>query len=148
MLKISRLTDYGVLLATELASYEEPVSSRSLSAATKLPEPTVSKVLKALSKGGIVEAKRGAHGGYLLTRAAGEITVEEIVTALDGPIAITDCSGDSEIDCEHITDCKTKANWQRINLAIQQALGGISLADMGAGSNLVHIHPKTQSASK
>jgi FeS assembly SUF system regulator len=132
MLRISKLTDYAVVLTTQLAdeSLEGGVlPGRQLAEATGIPEPTASKVLKALGRAGIVESVRGAHGGYRLARDPEAISVAEIIVALDGPIAVTECV-DESLGCTHEDHCGVRANWQRINAVVQGALGGISLASM------------------
>lgn len=133
MLRISKLTDYAVVLTTQLAEggLRAPAvtSVRELAEVSSVPEPTASKVLKALSRAGLVDSVRGAHGGYKLARPATEITVGEIITAIDGPIAVTECV-DEDSGCTLEGQCGVRANWQRINDAVQTALHGISLADM------------------
>jgi FeS assembly SUF system regulator len=133
MLRISKLTDYGVVLATQLAASDGAQSVRELGDATGIPQPTVSKVLKALGKAGVVSATRGARGGYALTRGPRETNVAEVIVALEGPIAVTECTDDTnDASCLHEPTCGVRTNWQRINLAVQTALEAISLADMAA----------------
>ena len=132
MLRISKLTDYAVVLTTHLAdaSLADRVAPvRALAEATGIPEPTASKVLKTLSKAAIVDSVRGAHGGYRLARPATAISVAEVIVALEGPIAVTECV-DEATGCTHEDHCGVRGNWQRINAAVQGALGAISLADM------------------
>ena len=92
--------------------------------------PTVSKVLKLLARSGLVVSERGKHGGYRLARAAEAICVSDIVDAVEGPIAVTECSSEAHSCCELQGKCPTENNWVRINEAIRQALRGITLADM------------------
>ncbi|MCB9603151.1 MAG: SUF system Fe-S cluster assembly regulator [Sandaracinus sp.] len=134
MLRISKLTDYGVVLATQLASADGPSSAAQLGEATGIPLPTVSKVLKALAKAGVVTATRGARGGYALTKGPHETNVAEVIAALEGPIAVTECTDDSTDACSHEPTCGVRTNWQRINLAVQHALESIDLAEMAAAS--------------
>lgn len=135
MLRISKLTDYGVVLATHLATLSRPLSVRELAEDTAIPAPTVSKVLKALARAGVVASLRGAHGGYALSRAPHAIPIAEVITALEGPIAVTECTDDrADASCSHETHCGVRANWQRINAAVASALGAISLADMAQPS--------------
>jgi FeS assembly SUF system regulator len=128
MLRISRLTDYAVVLASRLAVIETAEAVSDLARVTEIPAPTVSKVLKLLMKGGVVTSTRGANGGYMLSRPADRITVAEIVTSIEGPIAVTECVEDNT--CEHEGHCGVRGNWQRINVAVQNAISGITLADM------------------
>ena len=131
MLRISKLTDYGVVLSTHLASCVDAVAVSDLASETQIPAPTVSKVLKHLTRAGVVESQRGAKGGYKLARSPADIGVHEVIAALEGPIAVTECSDDTaDSNCEYETNCGVRANWQRINVAVQQALAEITLADM------------------
>jgi FeS assembly SUF system regulator len=131
VLRISKLTDYAIVVSTHLGSVAGAIAVSDLASATRIPQPTVSKVLKALARAGVVVSQRGAHGGYRLARPSVEITVAEIIGALEGPIAVTECSDVSpEHLCEHEPRCEVRANWQRINAAVHGALAGITLSDM------------------
>ena len=130
MIRLSRLADYGVVLMTHVATgSERPQTAAAAAAATRIPEPTASKILKLLARAGLLESQRGINGGFALARAPGDITVAEIVTAVDGPIALTECQ---EIDgaCSFEEFCPTRGNWRKINTAVHHALDEISLADM------------------
>ncbi len=144
MLRISKMTDYGVVLATHLAGLDGPRSVRALAGETGIPQPTAAKVLKALGAADLVVSTRGALGGYALARSAGAITIGEVITALEGPIAVTECTDDlSETACMHETNCGVRANWQKINEAVESALSHISLADMARSTlRLVTITSK------
>ena len=125
------MTDYGVVVATHLAACDAPQPVRSLAEETQIPAPTVSKVLKALAKAGVVSSQRGVRGGYLLARGPSDTPVLDVIEALEGPIAVTECADDgTDASCEYEPSCEVRANWQKINLAVRQALAGISLADM------------------
>lgn len=132
MIKIGRLTDYGIVLMTHMASHAGAAhNAAEVAAETHLPVPTVSKLLQELARGGLLESQRGARGGYVLARNAREISVAEIITTLEGPIALTACSAtDVTPDCEHESLCPVRGHWARINQAIRGALEGISLAEM------------------
>ena len=98
---------------------------------TQIPEPTASKVLKRLTRAGVVASHRGAKGGYTLARPARDIGIHQVIEALEGPIAVTECSDESSDSlCEYETNCGVRANWQRINIAVQTALSQVTLADM------------------
>lgn len=150
MLRISKLTDYGVIVATALASKPErrPISVSDLSAETGVPQPTVAKLLKLLARQGVVESFRGAQGGYALGKSPERISVAEIIAAIEGPIAITECSEDGQSACSHEAVCEVRGNWQRINQAIQTALDAVTLRDMVASPKLVTIaRPKIGSTT-
>jgi FeS assembly SUF system regulator len=130
MLRMSKLTDYGTLVLSELAVRREAPSSAGLVAGrTHLALPTVSKLLKALTRSGLVVSKRGAQGGYALARAPETITAAEIIDALEGPVAITECSA-KRGSCDLEAFCHVGSAWQRINLSIREALQQVTLADL------------------
>ena len=148
MLRISRLTDYAVVLATQLAESLDSAAVSDLSRRTEIPAPTVSKVLKLLARAGVVVSVRGANGGYHLSRSADQIPILEVISAIEGPIAVTECAEDNS-GCEHEPHCGVRANWQRINQAVQDALSGISLADMAqSGPALVVLHRSAADAAR
>ena len=92
MIRVSKLTDYAIVLLAHLAQSERTLNAQELATRSSVPLPTVSKLCKELSKAGLVVSHRGRLGGYGLSRAADRITVAEIVEALEGPIALTECS--------------------------------------------------------
>jgi FeS assembly SUF system regulator len=132
MLKVSKLTDYGIGLMTSLARREspDPVTARELSEVMGLPLPTVSKLLKVLSGQGLLLSTRGASGGYALARTPEQITLVDMVEALDGPMALTECSGSAACACELEVACGLKANWNWINQQLLGTLRGITLQNM------------------
>lgn len=131
MIRITREADYGILLMTSLAQAAgEPRSAAALAQQRQLPLPMVSKILKALTRNGLLLSQRGALGGYSLARAAAAISAADIISALEGPLAITECSGEAEQGCARQEYCDVSNHWPRINQAIHAALQGISLAEM------------------
>ena len=141
MIRMTKTADYGIVLMSHIATQDDRLcAAAELSNETGLPHPTVSKILKMLARDGLLESHRGAKGGYSLARRPEEISVVEIIAALDGPIGITECIDDTPGECGQESVCRVKGNWQRINEAIRQALGSISLAEMThAAPSLVHI---------
>ncbi len=130
MLRISKMTDYAIMVMVELlASRGEVLNAHALSERSHLELPTVSKVLKLLVKTGLVESYRGASGGYSLERNAQDISVAEIIAAIEGPIAMTECSTE-EGQCAQEDICGLRGNWQRISIAVTKAMEGVSLAEM------------------
>lgn len=130
MLKISKLTDYGTLVMTALAAQPSRLfSAHELADHTGVGQATVSKLLKALSKAGLLDSVRGNHGGYRLAKASDEISMADIITALEGPIALTECCAtDSGCDIEH--SCGVQGHWMAISGAIRDALGDLSLTQL------------------
>jgi FeS assembly SUF system regulator len=131
MLRISRLTDYGTMILVHLAGRTGQVCSASdVAAGTHVALPTVQKILKVLTRAGLVASVRGADGGYALARSAEAISAAEILDALEGPVAITECS-QSDGQCELESSCQVGNAWQKINRSIRVALDDITLADLG-----------------
>jgi len=133
MLRLSRLTDYAVVALVRLGRSEGVATSPGIAAAIGIPEPTVAKVLKALTNSGLVVSTRGAHGGYRLSRPLSAIAVAEVIVAIDGPIALTSCV-DGAVGCESQSLCPMAGRWDPVNDAIRDALAGITLADMEAAT--------------
>jgi FeS assembly SUF system regulator len=130
MIILSKLADYGGIVATHLAAHpDRQANAAAIAAATRLPQATVAKVLKALAHAGLVTATRGAAGGYRLARLPALISVAELVAAIDGDIGITECSV-HEAGCERTTYCPTRPHWGAINRAVGAALSAVSLQDM------------------
>lgn len=131
MIRITKQTDYGIVLMTHLAADPERLyNAPDLATETGLPLPMVSKILKLLTRDGLLVSHRGVKGGYSLARPPARVTVDEIITALEGPVAITECIEHSPGECEHEKLCPTRGNWQLINQAVRQALERITLAEM------------------
>ncbi|MCH7853430.1 MAG: SUF system Fe-S cluster assembly regulator [Proteobacteria bacterium] len=130
MLRMSRLTDYGTVVLAHLASHQDSIASAAdVAAATGLGVPTVSKIFKTLGKAGLVTSTRGSHGGYRLARSPRDISAADVISALEGPVSITDCSA-SDRHCDFEAHCHVGSAWQRINIAIRRALADISLLDL------------------
>ena len=136
MLRISKLTDYGTVVLARIAAGGNRLSSASdLATATGIASPTVRKLLKLLSKAGLVVSTRGANGGYRLSRDAADISAAEIIDALEGPVSITECCTEDSC-CHYESTCTIGGAWQRINVAIRRALDDISLQDLLKNSRL------------
>lgn len=130
MLRVTKLTDYATVVLTVLAARPGNVlSAADLAEIAGLEAPTVSKLLKPLAQAGLVSSLRGAHGGYRLNRAADEITLVEIVEAMEGPLAMTECS-QHDNQCGIAKQCGVRANWRLINDVVADALRGVTLAQM------------------
>jgi len=130
MLRVSKLTDYATVVMTALSDVPDQVhSAQDIAEKARLELPTVSKLLKQLAHADLVHSFRGVNGGYRLARAPARISIAEIVTAMEGPIGMTECSAHAGL-CGHEPHCGVRVNWQRINQAIAQALESVTLADM------------------
>lgn len=130
MLKLSKLTDYATVILSFMAKKQGSMfSALEISEQTGIALPTVSKVLKLLVKANVLSSVRGAKGGYLLAKKPNKITVASVIHALEGPIALTECSA-SHQDCGQTSGCHIQGNWDLINRKVYQALESVTLADM------------------
>ncbi|MGH8146952.1 MAG: SUF system Fe-S cluster assembly regulator [Rhodanobacteraceae bacterium] len=130
MIRVSRLADYASVVMACLARHPgEVLPAAQIGEEARLELPTVSKLLKRLARAGLVESFRGAAGGYRLARSAQDISLAEIVEALDGPIGLTECSL-GRTGCERQPFCAVSRDWQGVGATIGNALRAVSLADM------------------
>jgi FeS assembly SUF system regulator len=130
MLRISRLTDYAtVLLARLAADPARQYTASELALETRIALPTVSKLLKQLHRSSLVSSTRGLRGGYRLARPAAQITAAHILDALEGPLALTECSR-RQSQCGIEQSCRTGRAWQRVSIAIRRALEAITLVEL------------------
>lgn len=131
MIRITRQTDYGILLLSQMASrpLSEVHTAKNAASQSNLPLPMASKILKALARGGLLVSQRGVKGGYRLSTTAERISIGDVIQALEGPIGITACSFNPGA-CEREGSCPVQSNWQRISIAMRDALDRIPLSDM------------------
>ena len=139
MIRLSKLTDYGILLMTLVArdSAHSSRAARDLADEANLPLPTVSKILKILLASELLVSHRGVKGGYSLARPAQETTVADIIAAMEGPIGLTECSSLTG-NCELTSFCPMRSNWAVISGALRGALEEVKLADLVAPLQLAH----------
>ena len=130
MLRVSKLSDYATVVLGHLAAAPGRVRpAADLAEASRLELPTVSKVLKLLGSAGLVESYRGVSGGYRLARSPEQISVAQIVEAIDGPIGMTECAVHAG-QCSHEVHCGVRGPWQRISQVVVRSLREVSLAEM------------------
>ncbi len=130
MLTLSRLSDYAIVLMTFLATHEEcRASARTLAEGTRVPLPTVVRLLKILAAAGALQSIQGRGGGYRLKRAPSDVSVREIIESVEGPIALTECNREAG-SCYIEDSCQVRDHWRLINGAFRQSLANISLADL------------------
>lgn len=155
MIRLNRLTDYAIVVLGQLAQLRENAESGDSKAAeaagsktaaalaqdTGVPLPTVSKVLKMLAHGKIIASQRGVAGGYTLSRDPKSITVAEIITAMEGPIALTACVDGAVGSCDVEALCAMRGNWDKVNRAIREALSAVSLQEMLAMPSAFEMFP-------
>ena len=133
MIRLSRMTDYGVVVMTYMAWHgSETRSAHQVATATGLPEATAGKLLKLFARAGLLKSRRGARGGYALTSSPEEISLARVVEAVEGPIALTLCVDDHPGHCDVESLCPMRGGWNQINTALRDAFEGVSLAAMTA----------------
>jgi FeS assembly SUF system regulator len=144
MLRLNRMTDYAIVILGHMAQEVGRVrTAAALSEATSVPLPSVAKILKMVTGAGLVTAHRGAKGGYSLDRPASEVTMTQVIQALEGPIALTACVDGAEDSCEVENSCFMRGNWNRVNTAIRAALDAVTLADMMDPEHMFPSLPET-----
>lgn len=146
MIRLPKLTDYAIVLVTQLARSERAWSATELAAETSLPATTVAKILKALARAGLLESQRGKLGGYTLARSPKSITLVDVIEAMDGPICLTDCAGKGGNECIIEGECRVRGHWRRINEAVRASFATLTIAEMaeplpraGSGAKLLRI---------
>lgn len=135
MLRISKLTDYAIIILADLAVQPKHCSTaKAIAERTELGLATVKKILRQLMQSSLLTSVQGINGGYAFTRPAQYLTVAEIIKAMEGDIAITECSTKNH-DCSKITNCNVSKNWQHINKIIFKALESVSINEMRCSKN-------------
>lgn len=131
MFRLNRLTDYAVVVMSQMAMRGgETRSAQQISEDTGVPLPTVAKLLNLLGRAKLVTSQRGAAGGYTLSAEPEAITVAQIIQAMEGPIALTACVDGAVDSCDAESFCPMRGNWNKVNGAIRSALTSVSLAEM------------------
>jgi len=149
VLRLSKLTDYAVVLLARLedAEGDAVMTAPGLAAGSGLAEPTVSKVLKLLAHAGLVEGRRGATGGYRLTKPLADMPLSAVIEAIDGPVALTACVDNAIGFCDVEAGCPVRGRWDPVNEAIRQALAGITVAQL-SGPPAIVPHPENAVAAE
>jgi FeS assembly SUF system regulator len=146
VIRLTNLADYAVVVMTAAARASDGrLSAAKVSAATAIPAPTVAKLMGTLARAGLLAASRGVAGGFALARAAESISVAEIVEAVDGPIALTNCLQGEVHDCAITGSCAVRGHWRPINDAVRSALASVSLADLARPATPAPVAPAPRS---
>lgn len=159
MVRLSKLADYGLLLMTCIARRRGDVplrTARDLAKESRLPLPTVSRLLKALLQGGLLESRRGNHGGYFLAKEPRDISLWEIIATLEGPVALTDCSTGVSGLCDLEDCCSIRESQMLISRTVRRVFEGITLSDLARpaglttieGAAAVYAHPTVTSSGR
>lgn len=130
MLRLSKMTDYGTVIMSQMAARPSDVfSAAEVAAATGLTATTASKILKTLARHALLKSVRGSKGGYLLALPPERISVADVIAAMEGAVAVTEC-GAGASHCPQEAHCPSRDNWQRLNAMVRSMLGGVMLSDM------------------
>ncbi len=131
MIRMSKETDYGIVVLAYFASAQTGLkhNAREVAMDNQLPLPMVRKILKILAREGLLASHRGAKGGYSLARQGERISIAEIVTAMEGPLAMTECI-EAPGECRHEPVCGLRTSWQKINEIVFEALNSMTLSDL------------------
>ena len=145
MLRLNRMTEYAIFVLGALAHrHGDVLASAHLAELTGLAQPTVAKVSKTLLAADLVETQRGVRGGYRITKSPADISLVDIVEAMEGPIAVTDCVDGAQVPCSFNNSCFMSGHWNHVNLAIRNALNDVSLDDL---TDPAHLFPLPVSPS-
>ncbi|RMD87557.1 MAG: SUF system Fe-S cluster assembly regulator [Alphaproteobacteria bacterium] len=129
-MRLTNLADYAVVLAGRLAGNDRRSNAATLAEETGLPVATVAKILGAMSRAGLLASHRGLKGGFSLARPASEISVADVIEAVDGPIALVHCIENAPGDCDFEPVCAMRLHWQVINHAVRDGLERVRLSDI------------------
>ena len=135
MFRVNRLTDYATVVLITIARSHVVRSTQHISENTGIPLPTVAKLMKSLNKTGLVKSQRGANGGYTLGRIPADISLADVIQAVEGPIALTACADTSDEHCSIESVCPVQGRWNRANAAVRAALSEVTLAEMVSDMN-------------
>jgi FeS assembly SUF system regulator len=141
-MRLSNLADYAIVLLTAaVRAGEARLTASLLAERTGVPLPTAQKLVGRLSAAGLLVSTRGTGGGFRLARAAGAISLADVVEAVEGPIALTACVEAGRHDCGLDHQCLVKPHWGAVNDALRGALAGVSLADLASPPRVPSISP-------
>jgi len=131
MLKFTKRADYGLMAMHFIAAHgdEGAVSAKRIAEEFNIPPERLAKILQRLAKKALITSHNGPKGGYALMRNAGEITVGQVVRALEGPLRIVSCMSEND-DCPQFPRCNLRGPVQRIQTSISRVLDGMTLAEL------------------
>ena len=131
MLKVTRLADYAVSIIYAFSGSEKEIlSSQDIIEKTKLHKATVNKLLAQLVKTNFLEPFRGTKGGYRLKKGLDNISIRELIEAIEGPVLLTDCLNKNANNCNLFNVCNTKNIWSIINTEVNNTLENIKIKDI------------------
>lgn len=150
-MRLSSLADYAIVVmsATARATPDLRLSATDLSARTGVPLPTTQKLLGRLAGEGLLHSARGTGGGFTLSRPADQITLADIIEAVEGPIALTSCVEEVRHECALEDNCRVRPHWGAVNGAIRGALAGVTLDSLSRdvpATTFPHVPPPVATA--
>ncbi|NLE22424.1 MAG: Rrf2 family transcriptional regulator [Actinobacteria bacterium] len=130
-LQLTRGAEYAIRAMTYLAHYPEGhvASLHEIGEAQDIPESFLAKILQSLVRSGLAVSQRGAHGGFALARPATEITMQQVIEAIDGPISVNQCVLSPE-DCGRSASCTVHVAWVRAQEQLMDVLGSVTLESL------------------
>lgn len=130
-LQLTRGAEYAIRAMTYLARYPEDhiASLHEIGEAQDIPESFLAKILQSLVRGGLTVSQRGAHGGFALARPASQITMQQVIEAVDGPISVNRCVLSPE-DCDRNASCTVHVAWLRAQDRLMDVLGSVTLESL------------------
>ena len=138
MLRIKKMTDYAVLILSNLAMHEDFLTAKEIASATHISLPTVKKLLKKLNKKGLVNSRQGVLGGYTLHTDAKTISIALLLNALEGNLSLTQCASESD-KCSVEDFCQIGNAWQLINQRVFASLDDLTLMDLIKPQRIEHF---------
>lgn len=130
MLRLTKKVDYGLMAISHIANSGERVSAKEIAEEYNIPAELLAKILQRLAREGLIESQNGPKGGYLLARDAGEITVSQVIQALEGPIGLLECYSQGRPPCELEAQCTIRTPMYQIQQAVLEALDRMTLEDV------------------
>ncbi|MCL6472921.1 MAG: Rrf2 family transcriptional regulator [Firmicutes bacterium] len=133
-MKFSAKSEYALRALIDMSGYygQGPVGVREIAVRQGIPERFLEQQITVLRKAGLVKSQRGAQGGVTLARAPEEITILEVIEALEGPLTTTTCVGSNASECAKSTQCALQDLWCQVGLAIESVLKGMTLEQLAA----------------
>jgi Rrf2 family transcriptional regulator, cysteine metabolism repressor len=131
-MKLSTKGRYGVKAMFELAlNYgNEPTSIKAIAEKQAISEYYLEQLFGTLRKAGLITSSRGAMGGYVLSKPPAEISAADILNVLEGPIEISECISDDEMNCSKANYCATRLLWLKISSSVNDVINSVTLQDM------------------
>ncbi|MBI3596170.1 MAG: Rrf2 family transcriptional regulator [Nitrospirae bacterium] len=133
MLKLSKKVDYGLMAISHIAYCEDDqkiVNTKRIAEEYSIPVELLAKILQKMAKGGLITSLNGPKGGYVLARPPRDITVGQVVNAIEGPIELVHCYREDETECQQLGKCSVRKPIRRIQDSIARLLDSITIEEI------------------